>query len=67
MFQWASQTDSAADRDQLLQKVQELAAAHPETMKLEMRHAKDGDYSADLVVGDKHLAQPAFSLRFLVS
>eukprot|EP00775_Hariotina_reticulata_P005541 gene5541-5777_t len=37
-------------KDQLLQKVQELAAAHPETMKLEMRHAKDGDYSADLVV-----------------
>jgi hypothetical protein len=54
VFQLASQLNSVSGRDQLLEKVQELAAAHPDTMKIEMRHAKDGDYSADLLVGDNH-------------
>lgn len=38
-------------RDALLARVREVVSAHPDTMKYETRHAKDGDYKADVLVG----------------
>lgn len=44
-------------RAALLAQVREVVSAHPDTMKYETRHAKDGDYKADVLVG-----QPAGGL-----
>jgi hypothetical protein len=38
-------------RTDLLTKVRQVVAAHPKTMKYETRHAADGDYKADIMVG----------------
>lgn len=38
------------DRNELLKRVEDLVAAHTDIMKIEMRHAQDGDYKADLQV-----------------
>lgn len=40
-----------ACRDDLLAKVREVVSKHPDIMKYETRHAKDGDYKADVMVG----------------
>jgi hypothetical protein len=34
----------------LLKKVERLVAANPDIMKMEIRHAQDGDYKADIQV-----------------
>jgi hypothetical protein len=40
-----------ARREALLAQVRNVVAAHPRTMKYEARHAADGDYKADMMVG----------------
>lgn len=43
-------------RDDLLQKVRDVVAAHPKVMKYESRHAADGDYKADMMVSKQTAA-----------
>jgi hypothetical protein len=45
-----SKAHATACRNDLLKKVERLVAANPDIMKMEIRHAQDGDYRADLQV-----------------
>jgi hypothetical protein len=45
-----------ACRNDLLKKVERLVAANPDVMKMEIRHAHDGDYKADLQVRGFYVA-----------
>jgi hypothetical protein len=42
---------AAEPRDDLLRRVREVVEKYPSIMKYETRHAKDGDYKADVMVG----------------
>jgi hypothetical protein len=44
-----------ACRNDLLKKVERLVAANPDIMKMEIRHAQDGDYKADIQVRQLHV------------
>lgn len=47
-------TVACSCRNDLLKKVERLVAANPDIMKMEIRHAQDGDYRADIQVCSLH-------------